>query len=83
MDTKLVQLENREGFGEERYEKVEFQKRVYENFKKLIDLKKDDENCLVLDAKDSIENLHRAILDKVVEVKNSKKLKSNDFKTLW
>lgn len=83
MDTKTVQLEQREGFGDERYEKVEFQKRVYENFKKLIDLNKSDDNCLVLDAKDSIENLHRSIFDKVMEVRNSKKLKVDDFNNLW
>lgn len=86
MDTKMVQLEQREGFGDERYEKVEFQSRVYENFKKLIDVSntsKEDDTCLVLNAKDSIENLHKTILNRVLAVKNSQKLKSNDFKTLW
>lgn len=83
MDTKMVQLEQREGFGDERYEKVEFQTRVYENFKKLIDLNKKDDNCLVLNAKDTIENLHQTILNRVMEIKKSKTLKANDFKTLW
>ena len=85
MDTKLVDVEKREGFGEERYENVDFQSKVYVNFKRLLDLdsSNDDSNRLVLNAKDTIENLHETILNRVLEMKNSKKFKSNDFKKLW
>ena len=82
MDTKLVDVEKREGFGEERYENVDFQSKVYVNFKRLLDLN-DNSNQLVLNAKDTIENIHETILNRVLEMKNSKKFKSNDFKKLW
>lgn len=58
MDT--TDVAGREGFGQERYENVEFQTKVHANFKRLLDLGQQSHK-LVLDATDSIENLHEII----------------------
>lgn len=83
MDTKGIAIEKREGFGSERYEFVDFQNKVYANFAKLLNLKQNCENQLVLSANDSIENLHGIILQKALDLINSKKVKVDNFNYLW
>ena len=84
MDTKIEDLEKRENFGDERYETSEFQKNVYANFKKLFDLEKQKtEDCLILNAKDTIENLHQNVLNNVLDLINSNRFCIDEFKYLW
>jgi dTMP kinase len=68
MDTRMTDLETREAFGEERYEKAEFQRVVYNNFKKLFNLDHPASDCLVLNAKDTIQNIHNDILSSVTKL---------------
>ena len=65
MDTKMADLDTRDAFGEERYEKVDFQRVVYKNFKKLFNLDNPTSDCLVVNAKDTIQNIHSEILNNV------------------
>lgn len=83
MDTKLTNLNSRENFGEERYETTEFQKLVYTNFNKLFDLKKSVGDCLIIDAKEPIEIIHKEILDNVKDSIDSKRFVANKINTLW
>ena len=60
-----VELSMRRGnFGEERYEKEGFQRKVYENFKAMID----PQTWKVIDASQSIEAVSEAIQPAVLEV---------------
>ena len=84
MDTKQLKLESRECFGEERYEINEFQNLVYNNFKKLFNLeeKVKPDDCLVLNANETIESLHSKILNFILDIiKNSKF--ANEINLLW
>jgi len=81
MDTKLVDIQNRDSFGQERYERTEFQQVVYKNFNKLFDLNNPSENCLILNAKDSREDIHQSILSRTLDMKRKEKLEP--LKTLW
>ncbi len=83
MDTKLTSIASREGFGYERYETSEFQKLVYNNFTKLFDFSKSTEDCLVLNAKESIENLHSKIIEHVNKLNETNGFTINDIKRLW
>lgn len=85
MDTKTIDLNKRENFGEERYESTEFQRIVYQNFKKFFDLDNSNQadDCLVLNAKDTIENLHKNIYEKVIKMIEFQNFTSNEIKTLW
>lgn len=89
MDTHASGLSSRAGFGDERYETTQFQSLVYENFRKLFALDNKENNrdtgssCLILDAKDTIENLHKLILDKVTNVIQSNQLTTDQFNYLW
>jgi dTMP kinase len=68
LDSLHVNVESREAYGEERYESTEFQKLVYANFDKLFNLRAGStDDCLVLNAKESIANLHQTILSTVLE----------------
>ena len=80
IDTKHLELDNRESFGKERYELVEFQKIVYKNFEKLLNLSNPDGNCHVLNAKDSIADIHSIILNLVKEIL---KQNLNNLEVLW
>lgn len=82
LDTKLMNLNSRENFGEERYETTEFQKLVYMNFNKLFDLNKASD-CLVIDAKEPIDVIHKEILDNVKDSIKSMKFSPDNLNTLW
>lgn len=56
LDLTVEEAEARGGFGEERYEKVEFQKRVRANFGSLM-----DDSWVVVDAKHSVDEVHAEI----------------------
>ena len=81
MDTKLTSVAERQDFGEERYETSEFQKRVYKNFGQLFDLSQSSSECLILNAKETIDELHKQILDHVIGFE--KRCTTNDMKTMW
>ncbi len=82
LDTKNVSVESREAFGEERYESTDFQKQVYTNFNKLFDLEGGSTSeCMILNAKDTIEKLHETIVESVLE--RAKDGKVNEIGTLW
>lgn len=83
MDTKLTSIDSRQNFGDERYETNEFQKIVYQNFKQLFDLNQSTDACFVLDAKDSIESLHKQILGRMDHMLKNNQFIVNDMKTLW
>jgi len=86
MDNKSTCLDVREAYGEERYERNDFQKLVYENFKKLFDFNSDGlvrSDLLVLNAKDSIESLHENILDNVLECIKKQQTNLTPLGALW
>jgi dTMP kinase len=85
MDTRSTSIEGRECFGQERYENVQFQSIVYNNFKKLFQLDKTDENddCLVLNARDKIETIHSRILDHVLDLQEKNLSSHRDISYLW
>jgi dTMP kinase len=84
LDTKAINIENREAFGEERYESSDFQKLVYKNFGKIFNLdngSNSKSDCLVLNAKETIENLHLSILNTIEDTINSTQI--TELGTLW
>ncbi len=62
MDTRALKVDERDTFGEERYENVKFQSVVYANFKRLFGIIDDshqsgqDDGVLVLNAKEKIDH---------------------------
>ena len=87
MDSKQLKLDSRECFGQERYEVNEFQKLVYNNFTKLFNLDEQKpthkNECLVLNANESIECLHSKIIKFVLELIKNNKLYVNEINLLW
>ena len=87
MDNKSTCLDTRDTYGEERYERNDFQKVVYENFKKIFNLDSDyliNKDLLVLNAKDTIESLHEAIVkNALVLIKKQQQLNYSPIGTLW
>ncbi len=81
MDTKHTDIQSRECFGQERYERTEFQQIVYKNFNKLFDLNSPSDNCLILNAKDSRENIHEGILSRALDMKRKQKIEP--LRNLW
>lgn len=62
----------RGGFGEERYEKIQFQNKVFEQFMQI-----KDENWKIINADQNEEDLHQEIY------KHIKSLKKEELKILW
>lgn len=60
-------IENRPGYGNERYEQPELQKRVAEMFLKL----KDEGYWEVVNADDTVDNVHNTLLDKILTTINN------------
>ena len=86
MDNKSACLDERDTYGEERYERNDFQKLVYENFKKLFDFKSDGlvrNDLLVLNAKDAIQSLHENILENVLNLIKNQQTNVTPLGTLW
>ena len=88
MDTKKLNLNSRECFGNERYEVNEFQTLVYNNFKKLFNLENTKEetktdDCLLINASDTIESIHSKILNNVLELIKSNRSYSKQLNLLW
>lgn len=71
MDITPERAAERAGFGDELYEKVEFQKRVYDNFKQL-----KEDNWVFINADQTIEQVTADIIDTVKKFipKHSEKL---------
>lgn len=57
----------RAGFGEELYEKVDFQKKVFQNFKRLV-----EENWVLINGNQSIEKVSEDIVSAVLRNKPEK-----------
>ncbi|KAJ1532458.1 hypothetical protein HK096_006680 [Nowakowskiella sp. JEL0078] len=79
MDVSPEEASKRSGFGEERYEKLEFQKKVYETFKEL-----KDSNWKLVDASKDSDEVHKEIFDIYtrlqVELKSDE---TNSISGLW
>ncbi|KAI9136258.1 thymidylate kinase-domain-containing protein [Paraphysoderma sedebokerense] len=65
LDIPINDTMTRGGFGEERYEKLEFQEKVRNVF---MDLKED--GWMVIDARKSIDDIHRTIIDRTNQTIN-------------
>jgi len=76
LDLSHEEAQRRAQFGEERYEKEEFQKKVYENYQLL-----KDETWKMIDANKSIEELQEVLAQEVV--KSIDTIKGNTIKKLW
>ena len=86
MDNKSACLDERDTYGEERYERNDFQKLVYENFKKLFDFKSDGlvrNDLLVLNAKDTIQSLHENIIENVLNLIKNQQTNVTPLGKLW
>ena len=88
MDNKLICLDERDTYGEERYERNDFQKMVFENFKKIFNLESDcgvqlNNDLLILNAKDSIQSIHEVIFENVFNVIQKQQTIMTPLGTLW
>ena len=69
LDTSSDILKARSEYGAERYEKTEFQNIVYKNFKNFFPKSNiDSSNFFVINASETIDNLHERIVKKTLEV---------------
>lgn len=59
LDIDIDSASKRSQYGEEKYEKKEFQKKVLDSFKKIFE----KEKCFIIDASQSIEKIHENICD--------------------
>lgn len=71
------EAQHRSGYGEERYEKKEFQRRVSENFSEL----RDDKYWKIIDASETVENVHQHVLSATEKV--MEEVKEKDIGKLW
>lgn len=79
MDSNRTQLDKRDSFGNERYEIIDFQNKVYDKYKKLLQNVKES---IFLDATESIEIIHSKAVEHVLNFINNKKF-SMDIENLW
>lgn len=61
---------NRDGFGDEIYENIQFQNKVKANYDKL----KTDDNWKIFNCEKGIDEVHNQILKSVKDILNSEKL---------
>jgi dTMP kinase len=80
LDTLSDVTRTRSDFGAERYENSEFQNLVYKNFRKFFDFDKKS-NFFIVNASDTIENLHKIIVEETLRVVDSSKY--TDIGQLW
>lgn len=76
------EMENRPGFGNERYETLAFQKRVSEMFYQLCD---QDDNWREIDASGTVEEVHKKLLKEAlnrIEEVQGNPLQSLDFENV-
>ncbi|CAL4131788.1 unnamed protein product, partial [Meganyctiphanes norvegica] len=76
LDLSHEEAQRRAQFGEERYEKEEFQKKVYANYQLL-----KDETWKVIDANKSIEELQEVLSQEVIKTIDG--VKENTIQKLW
>lgn len=81
MDTSADVASTRDAYGNERYEKTEFQKLVYNNFCKFFPSQGDDSNFCIINANETIEVIHSKIFQKSLNV--IEKCKQTDMQSLW
>eukprot|EP01017_Pseudomicrothorax_dubius_P041130 TRINITY_DN6550_c0_g4_i5.p1 TRINITY_DN6550_c0_g4~~TRINITY_DN6550_c0_g4_i5.p1 ORF type:complete len:252 (+),score=53.76 TRINITY_DN6550_c0_g4_i5:75-758(+) len=79
IDTKPEQVAKRSDFGEERYEKLDFQKKVYDVYSKLREL----EEWTILDGSQSPEDLSLKVQDAYNKTKSENGLISAPVGELW
>ena len=77
LDIPIRELEKREDYGNERYERSEFQNRVRESFK----IFEKDENWACFDASQSILDISKQIETKVMDT--MKQRKDHKLELLW
>lgn len=75
MDIAPERSAQRAGFGQELYEKVDFQKKVHANFKKL-----QEENWVLVNADQSIDKVFEEIL---AAIEKFKPTKNQEVQNLW
>ena len=67
IDADPDEIKKRSNYGEERYEKVEFQKRVQEAYSKFKELSRDDSHWVTVEANNkNVEEIHAEILERFV-----------------
>ncbi len=67
IDADPDEIKKRSNYGEERYEKVEFQKRVQEAYGKFKEMARDDAHWVTVEASNKgVEEIHSEILEKFV-----------------
>jgi thymidylate kinase len=67
IDADPDEIKKRSNSGEERYEKVEFQKRVQEAYGKFKELSRDDSHWVTVEANNkNVEEIHAEILERFV-----------------
>ncbi|XP_046998459.1 thymidylate kinase isoform X1 [Schistocerca americana] len=76
LDMNMEAMEKRGGFGSERYETTNFQRSVYNNFKKLI-----DKSWKVLNADQKKDILHEEILTNALSIIEN--VKNSEIGYLW
>lgn len=76
LDLSHEEAQRRAQFGEERYEKEEFQKKVYTNYQLL-----KDETWKMIDANKTIEELQKVLVEEVVKTIGA--VKGNTVEKLW
>ena len=75
MDLAPERAAERAGFGEELYEKVDFQKKVFENFKLLV-----EDNWVLINGDQSVEKVSEDIAAAVIRFKPSH---GSELGSLW
>ncbi|XP_037774104.1 thymidylate kinase-like [Penaeus monodon] len=78
LDLQPEEAKRRGQFGAERYEKEEFQKRVYENFQLL-----KDDVWKVIDAKKSVEDLQEVLKTEALKTIENVMEQNDELKKLW
>ena len=67
IDANADTIKLRSDYGDERYEKIEFQKRVADAYGKFKEMARDDDHWVTVEAESkSIDEIHQVILEKVV-----------------
>lgn len=83
IDANAETIKSRSDFGSERYERVEFQKKVSESYGKFKQEAEADEHWVTVQADGkSIEEMHSEILDKFIKYRESQSEGCDDLDKL-
>ena len=87
IDTASNIMHSRCNFGAERYENSDFQNKVYQNYRKFFTISPSsneilsNSNFYIVNAADTIENLHKTIVEEALKV--VEKCKYKEIEPLW